>query len=282
MLGSALRYVWQHPRRLAGALAEPAVLVEKLHDHLVQRWEYRTPVHFHEAAPDWERTLHDWLGAPWPCCAQAEFPSLWPEAISEIAAKGINAGPESFAGYNDGDRALVRAIWCLVRHLEPLHTVETGVAHGLTSRFILNGLERNRGGTLWSIDRPPLDPTLKQRIGIAVPERLRERWTLIAGSSRRRLPGVLAQVGQIDLFVHDSLHTEQNVRFELARAWAALKPGGALVVDDIDSNGGYGAFLPSISGFRALVCESEPDRPDERRFNRRGLFAVILKDASFR
>jgi hypothetical protein len=108
----------------------------------------------------------------------------------------------------------MRAIWCLVWHLKPLHIVETGVAHGLTSRFILAGLEHNGAGKLWSIDRPPLDPDLKQRIGIAVPERLRERWLLIAGSSRRRLPSVLAQAGQIGLFLHDSLHTEQNVRFE--------------------------------------------------------------------
>jgi hypothetical protein len=35
-------------------------------------------------------------------------------------------------------------------------------------------------------------------------------------------------------------------RFELDRAWVALKSGGAPVVDDIDSNGGYGSFLPSI------------------------------------
>jgi hypothetical protein len=277
MLRTAVRYALQHPWRYAAALGDPAALFDKLHDHVVQEWEYRTPVHRHQPDWQWERELHEWLGVPWPCAAQAEFYRLWPEAISYLSTKGIDAGPESFAGYNDGDAALTRAIWCLVRHLRPQRIVETGVAHGLTSRFILDGLERNGAGKLWSIDRPPFDPVLKQRIGIAVPERLRGSWHLASGSSRRCLPAILSQLDGIDVFVHDSLHTERNVRFEVDRAWAALRPGGALVVDDIDSNGGYDSFIRTVSNFRALVCEAEPTRPDERRFNRRGMFAILLK-----
>jgi hypothetical protein len=33
------------------------------------------------------------------------------------------------------------------------------------------------------------------------------------------------------------LHSARNVRFELDRAWAALRPGGAMVVFDIDAKG---------------------------------------------
>lgn len=43
-----------------------------------------------------------------------------------------------------------------------------------------------------------------------------------------------AELGKIDLFIHDSLHSEHNVRFEMDLAWSALPPGGAIVVDDID------------------------------------------------
>jgi hypothetical protein len=50
---------------------------------------------------------------------------------------------------------------------------------------------------------------------------------------------LLSRLGQIDLFIHDSLHSERNVRFELDRAWAALTPNGALVVDDVDANWGF-------------------------------------------
>ena len=152
------------------------------------------------------------------------------------------------------------------------------MAHGFTSRFLLDAMARNGFGRLSSIDRPPLDPATRARVGMAVPPHLRKNWDLIAESSRRALPGLLARLGRIDLFVHDSLHTERNVRFELDRAWAALRPGGAMVIDDIDSNGGFASFCRAFSGFRALVCEAEPVRPDERRFNGKGLLAIILKD----
>jgi hypothetical protein len=281
MLGSALHYAIHYPKRLAGALAtDPVGLLEKVQDRLVQNWEYRTPVHFHQTTPDWERQLHEWLGIGWPCQTQSDFQTIWPRAVDSVRAAGVDVGPASFAGFNDGDAALVRAIWCLVRHLQLSQVVETGVAHGFTSRFILEALERNGSGCLSSIDRPPLDPVTRQRVGIAVPPELRKRWQLLAGSSRRCLPGLLSRLGTIDLFVHDSLHTERNVRFELDRAWAALRPGGALVVDDIDSNAGFGAFTGRISGFSALVCEAEPVRPDERRFNGKGLFGIVVKDRS--
>lgn len=275
MLGSVLNY----PKRVVSALAQdPAGLIDKLQDRIVQKWEYRNPVHYHEPQTDWERKLHKWLAVEWPCTERSAFQALWPQAVEYVCNHGVDVGPASFAGFNDGDTALVRAIWCLTRHLMPQQVVETGVAHGFTSRFILEALARNGVGRLSSIDRPPLDPETRARVGIAVPSELRSRWELLAGSSRQCLPDLLGRLGTIDLFVHDSLHTERNVRFELDRAWGALRPGGAMVIDDIDSNGGFDSFCCTFSGFRSLVCEAEPVRPDERRFNRKGLFAIVLKD----
>ena len=102
-------------------------------------------------------------------------------------------------------------------------------------------------------------------------------WTYIKGSSRRRLPGLLYELGQIDLFIHDSLHSERNVRFELDRTWPMLEPKGALVVDDVDANWGFQLFSQTIPGQVSLICEAEPLRPDLRRFNKKGLFGIILK-----
>jgi hypothetical protein len=196
--------------------------------------------------------------------------------IEELRAKGIRVGPGSFGGWNDGDAGLVRAIWCLVRHLRPTNVVETGVGHGLTSRFILEALERNGVGHLWSIDKPALELSPRQ-IGIAVGDRCRHRWSLIRGSSEQCLPGLLTQLGEIDLFIHDSLHTEQNVRFEVDRAWEILQLGGAIVIDDVDSNRGLRTFKRAFSGHRSMICEAEPIHPDPRRFNKKGLFGIILK-----
>jgi hypothetical protein len=246
--------------------------------YAVQR-EGSTPPDLYKAQEDWESRLCTLLEVSPAGEMMSEFWDLWPRVINELRAKGVDAGPESFKGWNDGDAGFVRAIWLLVRCLRPRHVVETGVAHGLTSRFILEALEKNGDGHLWSIYRPPImERELKAQIGIAVDGRFEHRWSYILGSSRRRLPSVLCQLDEIDLFVHDSLHSERNVRFEMDRAWAALRPGGAIVVDDIDANRGFDSFTNSFSGCDSMVCEAEPLRPDLRRFNKKGLFGIVLKE----
>ena len=152
--------------------------------------------------------------------------------------------------------------------------------HGVTSRFILEALERNGIGHLWSIDLPPIEPVRQDEIGVAVPDRFRSRWSYIRGTSKQRLPGVISKLGQIDLFIHDSLHSEQNVRFEIDRAFVALRPGGAIVVDDIDANWGFRSFTQAFADQQSMICEAEPLRPDLRRFNKKGLFGIILKGPS--
>jgi len=242
------------------------------------RGKVRQPEYHYESNPNWEPLVHDGVGAAWPCSSTSGFWELWGNVIRELEVAGIRAGPGSFQGWNDGDAGLARAIWCLVRHLRPTKVVETGVAHGVTSRIVLDALERNGQGHLWSIDLPPLDRVWHQQVGLAVGDRHKNRWTYIKGSSRRRLPGLLAQLGQIDLFIHDSLHTERNVLFELERSWAALRPGGAVVVDDVDVSGGFKFFTRTFAPGIFAVCEAQPLYPDLRRFNKKGLFGIILKD----
>ena len=234
----------------------------------------------YKADRNWKRRLHARLQIASPEQLTAEFWALWSKVVEELEAKGVRTGPESFKGWNDGDAGFVRAIWGLVRQLRPRSVVETGVAHGVTSRFILEALEKNGDGHLWSIDRPPMEPEWKRQIGIAVDPRLQHRWSIIVGSSRRRLPSLLSQLGEIDLFIHDSLHSERNVRFEVDRAWAVLRPGGAIVVDDIDVNRGFHSFTASLLGHDWIACEGEPLRPDLRRFNKKGMFGIVLKESA--
>jgi hypothetical protein len=247
-----------------------------LREHYAARREADTPANLYEANADWEARLQSLISLSSPRELLPEFWALWTAVMHELQAQGIRPGPESFKSWNDGDAGFVRAIWCLVRHLHPANVVETGVAHGVTSRFILEALAKNGDGHLWSIDRPPMESSWRAQIGIAVNDGLRARWSYIAGSSRRRLPKLLERLGHIDLFVHDSLHTERNVRFELDLAWTFLSPGGAIVVDDIDVNRGFHCFARS-SGAHSLVCEAEPVRPDLRRFNAKGMFGIALK-----
>ena len=162
----------------------------------------------------------------------------------------------------------------------PKKIVETGVAHGVTSRFILEALNRNGDGHLWSIDLPPVERVWREQVGAAVGDAYKDRWSYIEGSSRRRLPDLLSRLGEIDLFIHDSLHSERNVRFELDRAWAAITPNGAIVVDDVDANWGFQSFTQTLFAKQSMIGEAEPLHPDLRRFNNKGLFGVILKQTT--
>jgi len=196
---------------------------------------------------DWAPDLHEAINVPWPCGESEQFGTMWDVIVADLTAAGLRVGRASYGGWNDGDRAHAEAIWCLIAHLRPTTVVETGVAHGLTSRVILEGLARHGRGHLWSIDLPAVDPALHHEIGIAVPDSLRSRWTYLEGTSRRRLPSLVRRLQCVDLFVHDSLHTARNLCFELEAVWPALPPGGLAVVDDIDHSLGFRRFVDRVA-----------------------------------
>jgi hypothetical protein len=277
VLGIPVRYLLKHPAAASELVTDPLDTWTRLTEAYLGERERRIPPFPYESQFDWEHRLHESIGVEWPCQVSDDFWAVWTHVLRELEGHGIKPGPESFRDWNDGDAGFVRAIWCLIRHLNLGVVVETGVAHGVTSRLILEALARNSGGHLWSIDVPPLESTWKSQVGIAVADGLRTDWTYIKGTSRLRLPALISKLGQIDLFVHDSLHTERNVRFELEHAWRALRPGSALVVDDIDANWGFRSFTQGFSGHQPLVCEAEPVRPDYRRANNKGLFGIIVK-----
>lgn len=217
---------------------------------------------------DWAPALHRMIGAPWPCPESEPFGQVWGAIVADLTAAGLRVGRASYGGWNDGDRAHAAAIWCAVRHAHPATVVETGVAHGLTSRVILEGLERNGSGRLWSIDLPAVDPALHHEIGIAVPARLRSRWSYVPGTSRERMPQLVRKLRRVDLFVHDSLHTARNMCFELGTVWPALPPGGIAIVDDVDHSLGFHRFTDRTAPGAWLTA---------RHVTGRGLWAAAVK-----
>jgi hypothetical protein len=198
----------------------------------------------YEPDPHADRRLHDQIGVPFPCDASEEFKRMW-GGLEESFAES-----SSFVGewVHDADPGLAQITWCLVRHLRPAHIVETGVARGITSRVLLEALDANGEGQLWSIDLPFLRSQWHDQTAAAVPSSKRSRWKYVRGSSRRRLPPLLAQLGQIDIFIHDSAHTESNMLFEFETAWPSIRPGGVLVSHDITMNRAFRTFTDRIPG----------------------------------
>lgn len=251
---SRVRYV----RRASLAVAaQPYEGMERSLERIAELRESRRDPWPYRATEACEERLHTMLGAPWPCDRDG-FEEVWSAALGDLEARGLRVGRGAFGGWDDGDPRLGRLAWCAVRHLRPRRIVETGVARGLTTRVLLEALDRNGGGRLWSIDLPPLlDSDLAEETGVAVPDRLRDRWTLLRGSSRRLLPGLVESLGRVDLFLHDSMHTARNLRFELEQVWPALPPGGAMLIDDVERNAATGRFMQTRPNVPAAICSAE-------------------------
>jgi hypothetical protein len=258
-------------RALTAIAAQPFEGFERTLERVAEGVESRRATWHYVPTHDAERRLHEMLGAPWPCKRRREFDALWSTLIDRLRDQGRAVGRGAFGGWDDADPGLARVTWCLTRHLRPDAVVETGVARGLTSSLILEGLQRNGRGRLWSIDLPPLIETgLAEQIGCAVEEAQRERWTLLTGSSRRLLPGLVGGLRGVDLFVHDSMHTTRNVGFELDTVWPALAPGGVAVIDDVERNRGFAAFTRAHPQADAVVFAADDEM---------ALFGCLVKPA---
>lgn len=166
---------------------------------------------------DAQTTLCDVLGVSAAEYAEARQADWWPEFPDDHQAGRASLG------------TVMRAVTRLAR---PRVSVETGVARGVTTAATLQAMEDNGTGHLHSVDLPPLSAP-PGYVGQLVPERLRHRWTLRSGPSRRILPRLLTELGGIDLFLHDAEHTYVSQTEELETAWPHLHSGGLLLADDV-------------------------------------------------
>lgn len=148
-------------------------------------------------------------------------------------------------------------LYAMVRALRPEIVVETGGTPGKSSAFILRALERNNYGRLYTIDlRPPEAPTERIPANMAhgmrpkgihttkwlLPEHLRARQTLLIGPAQEILSRLLRELGQVDIFFHDSDHSYEHMRWELETAYPFIRKGGMLVADDIRANRAWHHF----------------------------------------
>jgi predicted O-methyltransferase YrrM len=258
----------QRALRVALALArEPLESLERIRDKRAERRDRALPPPTYQPEAAFLQALHTELGAAWPCPEADRFEAIWVEVEQTLAQKELRFGRATYGGWDDGDKLLARTLWCLVRHLWPTIVVETGVARGITSRVMLEGLEQNGSGHLWSIDLPPLlERGLAAETGAAITEALRPRWTYVRGSSRRKLPALARKLGAIDLFVHDSFHSERNLLFEWETVLPFLQARGVLVADDVQRHHGLASFIERNERRRSLVGEHTDGK---------GMFAVI-------
>jgi predicted O-methyltransferase YrrM len=259
MARSRRRLDWAIYAARAGAaiVAQPREGVERAIERVSEWRDVRSGDWSYEATDAFDRRLGELVGGHEVGEADG-FEEVWAATLGDLRARGFEVGRGAFGGWDDGDARLCWLAWYLTRRLRPEFVIETGVARGMTTRVILEAMECNGCGRLWSIDLPPLiEQKLSQETAVAVPAALRARWTLLVGSSRQMLTGLLRGLPRVDLFVHDSMHTTRNVRFELDRVWPVLRPGGAVLLDDVEKNRATAEFLRKHPDARSLICRAK-------------------------
>jgi hypothetical protein len=240
--------------------SHPVRVVKALPDEWRQRMGKGASFTEADFDDDWNEHLHGLLGAPWPCPEIPQSRDLLADISALLAEKGLATGRHTYGWYSDMEIDLCTAIWCAVRHSRPENVLETGVAHGVSSRVVLEALALNDRGHLWSIDIPnPINLGVHGQEGVAVTESCRPRWTYVEGESRRRMPSLVAEVGKVELFIHDSLHTFKNTLFEMEQAASVMPPGGVILIDDIRSNDAVSTFARRHPEFK-IILASTPDR----------------------
>jgi len=70
---------------------------------------------------------------------------------------------------------------------------------------------------------------------------------LLIGDSHGLLLPLLARLGTIDVFIHDSLHNYDHMLWEYRTAFPFLRPGGLLFSDDAAWNSAFPEFCREVA-----------------------------------
>lgn len=201
-----------------------------------------------------EKFLSDLTGSP--VARLREFldePLRTPEFASvlrsaEIATRGSGGyGADLYA-----KKVLVQ--YAAVRAFRPATVVETGVANGVSSSYLLLAMENNGVGKLHSIDigdnsYVPAGKTT----GWIVPDFLKPRWDFRIGDAKLLLPKILQELGSIDVFVHDSLHVYDHMLWEYRAAYPYIRSDGLLFSDDALWNKAFSDFAAEVQAKKQAV-----------------------------
>lgn len=198
-------------------------------------------------------------------CTRRQVHDLSMES-AKIKANVVEPESSTIPASFDASELLGQFCYCVVRMLEPSIVVETGIGRGLSSLYILEALQRNAKGHLYSIELPSLRRRSEESVGILVPQRLRSRWSLLWGPGIIEMRKLRRRIENIDMFLHDSDHSYRNqiAEYRIALAW--LAKGGMLVSDDVhndallEASEAYGLGLvvtrqPKTSGYVGILLK---------------------------
>ena len=212
--------------------------------------------------------LHDLLGIDERFLAS--ITNSTPEAIRQFLTEAWShpgfmqhvkdCEPELRAASHPGNDPYAKKVliqYALARALAPDVIVETGVANGISSSYLLLACHLNGRGLLYSFDfdsgvyLPPGKPT-----GWMVPDYLRPRWSLMLEDSRESCPRLMKSLAQVDMFIHDSDHTYEQMKFELELGYTWVRPAGLVLCDDANFNVAFAECVETFQPAEARVIRN--------------------------
>jgi len=147
------------------------------------------------------------------------------------------------------ERGTSRALYALARISHPPVVLETGVANGLSTFFLLNALKRNGTGTLHSVDIAP-------DVGGFLEEADKARWNLhILDGTKESFVRLLRTLPPIDFFLHDSDHSYWWHRFELRAVLGHMAPCSYIASDDVDGSFAFLDFCGEVGARPRILLD---------------------------
>ncbi len=148
--------------------------------------------------------------------------------------------------------------YAAVRAFAPEVVVETGVASGVSSSYLLLALHKNGHGALHSIglDDPRFLPP-DEAPNWMVPDWLKTNWQLHIGDSQEILPALLKVLGAVDVFIHDTLHAYEHMLWKFRVAFPYIRTGGLLFCDDALWNSEFREFSTEVGAASRSWISSE-------------------------
>lgn len=130
-------------------------------------------------------------------------------------------------------------LYALVKAFRPKIAVETGANTGMASSFILKGMADAQisDAKLYGIEY-----NTECKIGSMIPEELRGPFIPCPGNVKGFMKEHLGP-GEIDFFLHDSMHRYKHQYGEFKHFWKRLRPGGLLVSHDVNMNASFVDFI---------------------------------------
>jgi predicted O-methyltransferase YrrM len=172
---------------------------------------------------------------------RTEHVALFEDGSRRVADLDVPFQQLGIAGESDMRLIYSAALACGARDI-----LETGVALGWSSLALLKAAEITDGQVV-SVDLPYPFLIGDNWVGAAVPPELHLRWTLLKEADRSGIPKALRLCDGYDFIHYDSDKSPEGRNWAYPLLWAAVRPGGLLLSDDVGDNEAWAELCESIS-----------------------------------